>query len=317
MRPDFCVMILTHGRPANVKTYAALLRHGYTGKVYLVVDDEDKTADAYRARYGNQVLTFSKKAIAERFDEADNFTDRRAVFYARNASFELAEAVGCRYFIQLDDDYGAFLYRRQKNATGIGQSLAPKGRKIKNLDGIFTAMVEFLRVSQQVSAVAMSQGGDLDHIRGFIGAADEALLKRKAMNSFVCDTHKPFPFLGRLNEDVSTYVSLGRRGLLFFTSFKVQLTQAKTQQTEGGMTELYLAAGTYVKSFYTVMREPSCVKIAGMGYQAGHYRLHHVINWNAAVPKIIRSPMQKQHDKQETYAGAYDSACNDRSNGFV
>ena len=43
MRDDFCVFILTHGRPDRVITYKTLLNAGYTGRVYIVIDDEDKT----------------------------------------------------------------------------------------------------------------------------------------------------------------------------------------------------------------------------------------------------------------------------------
>ena len=110
MRDDFCAFILTHGRPDRVTTYNTLRKQGYTGKIYVVIDDEDTTADEYRERYGGEVLQFSKSEIAKTFDEGDNFNDRRAIVYARNACWQLAEQVGCKYFIQLDDDYSNFYY---------------------------------------------------------------------------------------------------------------------------------------------------------------------------------------------------------------
>ena len=51
------------------------------------------------------------------------------------------------------------------------------------------------------------------------------------------------------------------------------------------MTDIYLDSGTYVKSFYTIMYAPSCTKIRPMG--SVYRRLHHSINWNNAVPKVI------------------------------
>jgi hypothetical protein len=68
MREDFCAFILTHGRPDRVHTYNTLQRAGYTGKVYIVIDDEDKTADQYRARLGDKVLQFCKADVAARID---------------------------------------------------------------------------------------------------------------------------------------------------------------------------------------------------------------------------------------------------------
>ena len=80
----FVAFILTHGRPDRVLTYEKLRKHGYTGKIYIVCDDEDKTLPEYRKRFGD-VLVFSKSEIAKTFDEGDNFGDRRAIIYARNA----------------------------------------------------------------------------------------------------------------------------------------------------------------------------------------------------------------------------------------
>lgn len=53
--------------------------------------------------------------------------------------------------------------------------------------------------------------------------------------------------MGRINEDVNTYTNLGRCGELFMTIGAVQLGQKQTQKNSGGMTELYLDSGTYVK----------------------------------------------------------------------
>lgn len=131
MRDDFCAFILTHGRPDKVLTYRTLRRAGYTGKIFIVVDDEDKTRHQYMAEFGEQVLVFSKADIASRFDEADNFCDRRSIFYARNACFDLAKLVGCKYFIQLDDDYHEFQFRVDRN---YDQAYFP----IRKLDAILS-----------------------------------------------------------------------------------------------------------------------------------------------------------------------------------
>jgi len=98
---DFAAFILTHNRAGRVLTYRTLRSHGYTGPVFLVCDDGDPGLADYQEEFGaDQVLVFSKSEIAERFDEADAFNDRRGVFYARNACFDLARQIGVRYFIQ-------------------------------------------------------------------------------------------------------------------------------------------------------------------------------------------------------------------------
>src|SRR5215211_5920238 len=278
MRSDFAAFILTHGRPDNVITYDAIRKHGYTGKVYLVVDDEDKTLPQYIERYGAQVLVFSKQDIAERFDEGDNFADRRAIFYARNACFDLAEQVGVRYFIQLDDDYSAFWFKFDRERRYRSSTLS-----LPCLDEVWSAMLEYF-ISIPAHSIAMSQGGD--HLGGPKSSYNKTsiIARRKAMNTFICDTQRRFAFVGRINEDVNTYTTQALRGGLFLTIMHVEMMQRATQTAAGGMTDIYLAGGTYVKSFYTVMYAPSCTKIAELGYS--NIRIHHKINWKHAAAKI-------------------------------
>jgi hypothetical protein len=283
MREDFCVFILTHGRPDRVHTYDTLMKSGYTGKVYIVIDDEDKTADGYRSRFGDKVLQFCKAEWAEKTDEGDNFQHRKAIVYARNACWDLAKQVGCRYFCQMDDDYTAFFVRHDSSLNYVSANIH------KRLNEVLVTLIEF-GVSIGASSVAMSQGGD--HIGG--GDGNKATLRRKCMNSWFCDAEMPIQFFGHMNEDVSAYVTYGHRGQLFLTSLQAMLVQKPTQTTPGGMSDLYLTSGTYQKSFYTVMANPSCVQIGAMGDPRGSgYRIHHKINWHKAVPKIIDEKHKK------------------------
>lgn len=281
MRDDFCVFILTHGRPDRVYTYKTLQKAGYTGKVYIVIDDEDATSGEYRKLYGNKVLQFCKREYAEKLDEGDNSGKRTSTIYARAAMFDLAPEVGCKYFIQLDDDYTSMLFRL--DTTG-----SYRYREFWNsADEVFDTMVQFADATNCL-AIAMSQGGD------FIGGGGGLCLKRKAMNSFVCSTDRPWVMIGRMNEDVTTYVTEGRKGSLFFTTTQIQLNQKQTQTNAGGMSDLYLDSGTYVKSFYTVMYAPSCVQIGTLGDpRSKAYRIHHKINWHKTSPKILREENRK------------------------
>ena len=52
MRNDFAVFILTHGRADNVATMGALKKGGYTGKWYMIIDNEDETVDQYHKNFG-------------------------------------------------------------------------------------------------------------------------------------------------------------------------------------------------------------------------------------------------------------------------
>lgn len=284
---NFCVFILTHGRPDSVYTYKTLLDCNCTYPIYFVIDNEDKTAEQYYKNYGNdRVVMFDKLDISKRFDAADNFDNRKCIIYARNACFEIAEKLGYEYFIQLDDDYTRFQYLYDNKGIFCHA-------KIKNIDKIFDIFLKYLK-SANIKTLCFLQGGDL--IGGekctTLSRGHYPFRKRKAMNSFFCSTKNSFKFVGRINEDVNTYTSRGARGELFMTIPLVGLNQKETQKNKGGMTETYLDGGTYLKSFYTVMFSPSCTKVYLMGLR--HKRLHHKINWENAVPKIIDENFKKR-----------------------
>ena len=277
---DFAVFILTHGRPDNVKTINTLNRCGYTGKVFFIVDNEDKSVDQYIANFGSdKVIVFDKKAMADAIDEGNNFDERRTITHARNFCFEAAKQVGVKYFLELDDDYLTFDFRID---TGAIENTGVK-RQIKDINIALDNLLNYYK-SVPFLSIALAQSGD------FIGGVNNGhgsyrFSKRKCMNSFFCSTDRPFQFVGAMNEDVNTYTTLGSRGALFGTIPVISLNQVATQSQSGGITDMYLKYGTYCKSFTTVIMQPSSVKVGMM--RTTHARLHHSIKWENTVPCII------------------------------
>jgi hypothetical protein len=148
---------------------------------------------------------------------------------------------------------------------------------------VFERLLEFYKLTN-ADSMAMAQGGD------FIGGMNNRMAKhptlfRKCMNSFICSTEREFQFYGRINEDVNVYTHGASKGLLMFTVPFCSLVQGQTQASDGGMSGIYLDQGTYVKSFYSVMYQPSSVSVKTMGDT--HRRLHHSVKWNNTVPKIV------------------------------
>lgn len=282
----FCVFILTHGRPDNVITLKTLEKCGYTGRLYLIVDDEDKTIDQYRMNFGSdRVIVFDKKAEADACDEGNNFDEHRTILMARNACFKIAEGLGVTHFIELDDDYSEFRLK----INGDGEYIYRHA--VKNLDRLFLSLLRYYE-SAQITSIALGQGGD------FFGSQDDwrsgrkkLASYRKCMNSFICSTERPFKFIGAMNEDVNTYTTLGSRGYLFLTTPHAALQQAATQSQSGGITGMYQRFGTYCKAFTTVMMMPSCVVVSML--RSNNPRIHHQINWKQAVPCIVSDKCRK------------------------
>lgn len=271
---NFVVFIISHGRADKIITLKSLQKCNYTGDWYIILDNEDKTLDQYKNKFGeDKIIVFNKKEMADLVDEGNNFDNRRTTTHARNACFNIAKNLGKKYFLVLDDDYGSFLFRYER------------GLYIKNINKVFNKFIKFMDNIPILLSVAFSQGGD--HIGGFNGTK----LKRKAMNSFFCNVDRPFQFVGQLNEDVNTYITLGSQGGLFFTFTSIQLNQAPTQKTSGGMTEAYLQYGTYCKTFTSVMMMPSSVKVMMMS--TTNQRLHHSIKWVNTTPMILDQKYKK------------------------
>jgi len=283
---SFCVFVISHGRPGNVITLKTLKKAGYSGPCFIVCDNEDETVDQYRKKHGEEkVVVFDKMLYAEMVDSCDNFQDRRTTTHARNACFDIAKEKGFDFFLVLDDDYQSIylLKESDKNTTD---------RPVENCLQTFQAVCKWLKNVEQIKSVCFMQTGDA------IGGMKSVqklfsrfpFLKRKAMNSFFCKTDRRFWFFSRLNEDVNTYLEGGKRGEVFLTIPDALIKQKQTQKTKGGMSEAYLANGTYVKSFYTVMICPSFAKVT---ITPAMSRLHHRIAWDNAIPKIINEDHRK------------------------
>mgnify|MGYP003642203348 CR=1 FL=1 len=303
---NFAAFILTRSRAGNVATVDTLRRDGYTGPIVLLIDDEDPEGDKYEEIYssmeGVSVEVFCKREV-EGFDVGDNFKDRASVVYARNACFDVAKSLGFTYFIMLDDDYTSWRWRWQNN------TYTTKGHT-NHLDECFGAVLRYYKATPFTS-IAFAQGGD------FIGGescgliSSYARISRKCMNSFFCSTERRFTFDGRINEDVNAYTMHGSRGKLFLTIPHLGLEQVQTQKNSGGMTDIYKYRGTYIKSFYSVMMQPSSVRVAAMGFK--ELRLHHLIDWGYATPKIVAAKHAKPDEIKPsrpvaTYQGKEDTA---------
>jgi hypothetical protein len=164
---NFAVFILTHGRADSVYTFKTLRQQGYTGKIYLLCDNEDKQIIKYKNLYGTDtVIVFNKQDAMDITDSGDNFKKRNSVVFARNWNFKVASDLGLTHFWQLDDDYTRFDY-----SLNAEMQYTTSNNKIGKLDDLLEAMMDFMDTTP-FHSIAFAQGGD------FIGGEGCTLLSR-------------------------------------------------------------------------------------------------------------------------------------------
>lgn len=287
----YAIFIPSRGRPRHIVTVRTLIKRHVEAPIYIVLDDTDPTLPQYQHIFGSYAIAFSRAEYAKRYDPADILpeTDTPSLLYARNAVYDIAQSLGFTYFLVLDDDYDDFCFRFSFSQHEDTYSLRFVYKPVKNLERVFQAVWTFYRAIP-AKIVAFAQTGD------FVGGAYSrhalhVTLLRKAMNVFFCSTERRVEFVGRVNEDVNTYVYYGFRGDLFLTIPFCIVHQETTQQQAGGMTPTYKRFGTYTKSFYTLLYQPSSVGIGGIGYK--YRRIHHAINHNATFPLILPESCRK------------------------
>lgn len=292
VRDNFAIFILANGRPDRMFTVNTLKRQGYTGKYYIILDDEDKTIDGYKEKFGeDHIVVFSKTEAAKKFDIMDNFKEKNVVVFARNVCNDIARKLGLKYFAEFEDDYFPFTYR-----VPDGPSLRAVMIQ-RDFDICCEAMLEFIdevsKYQPKFRTIAWAQSGEM--FGGTEGRVWVTKYKRKAMNTFFFkvpdDPKDDVVFLGRMNDDVNAYISDGQVGGIWLQVPFINLNQMLTQHSKGGNTESYQKFGTYVKSWYSVMLKPDAVRIGLMGSSAR--RIHHLIDWEKCVPKILNERYKK------------------------
>ena len=271
---DFAVFILSHGRADTISTYRALRDGGYTGRTYVVIDNEDDQEELYRQKFGDDIIQFDKRDYLEKTDLGDLDTDRRIGVFARNFIQDEAKRLGYKFHLQLDDDVHGFTYR-------FAQGKVLRALHCSHLDEVFSGMVEYMK---ETPIMSLSFALSAYNMGGVDGSIKEGMT-RKTMTTFLMRADDVQYFHMRMNDDITTSLINGMRGKLYYSYLPIEVEVDKTQVKAGGMTDIYKKNGTYRKSFYSVMCCPSCVKVSAMGIT--EYRIHHEISWNNAVPKLL------------------------------
>lgn len=280
----FAVFILSHGRANEILTVDMLKNFHYTGDWYVVIDNEDDQESIYREKFGEHILQFDKIEYAEKTDTGDLENDRRVGVFACNAIQDFAYDMGYKYHLQLDDDFRDIRIR----LPIPGKKTSLSCPVVKDLDRLFDAMLDFMDTTP-VAWLTFNLSS------GYLGGSQNASYKKglvpKCMGSFLMRRDQRIYFRMRMNDDIITCVSTWMVGIPNYTVAKLQVSTPETQKMKGGMTDIYVDNGTYRKSFYSVMTNPSCEKVAKQGIT--HFRIHHQTAWENCAPKVLDEKWRK------------------------
>lgn len=282
---DSAIFITSHERP-DMYSYETLRRVGYTGKIYIVLDDKDRMLDEYTAKY-EDVFIFNKEKYVPITDLGSSQIHPKlsAVLYPRLEVEQLAKELGLSTFVVMDDDVKNFRYRYPSED---GRSC--KSGVIHNFDKVLDIYFEFMQIS---GAQCMSFTNNFMFVHGAASVFKDgrSFERRSCHNVFLRMVSRPLNWTFAMNED---YISALREGSLgnlwlvppFVEEQLVDMNNFKEQK--GGMFDFYQSTSSFERAFYATVACPWCCKpvMYGNKFVIG-------VDKDRAYQKIISSSFKK------------------------
>ena len=275
---NIAVFICTHGRPDEQYTLCALRHAGYTGRIYLVVDDEDDTVVGLY-KYGCEIKQFCKQHYIDTVDIGRSDAKRKAILYAKCACEDFAKELDLDAFVIADDDITDFRYRYEEDGKLLTQYVT------KNMDKIFEAYMQFILDGN----ICMTSFGTNQMFMGGSISDERKGEFRIPYNFLFRNTSIPFSWVSEMNEDtISVLVEHGNKYTIQLPFIKLEMKELMAG-AKGGMTEFYNQMTTGTRIGTILMYSPSNVK-----YISTAKKITHAIKRDNAFPKLISSHVKKQ-----------------------
>lgn len=275
---DFAVFICTHGRPTAQHTLKALRTAGYSGKIYLVVDDEDPTVDGLRVvsqEYAAEILMFNKHLFISRSDTGTNEIHNKCILYAKNFCEQVALEKNLTAFVIADDDIVGFRFR-YKNEGHLRSA-----RVYSTLDGIFSLLVEYMLSTDML---ALGMGYPQMYFN-----SDEDISKHRIPYQFVFrNVSKKVEWMSWFQEDIVTAIYYNSIGELLLSLPIVQLMVMSCDGEDGGMKSEYVSNPSIKRAMQQFVYLPSMFKIK---WSKQMYKA--CVQWNNAYPKVLSGRYKK------------------------
>jgi hypothetical protein len=274
------IFIPSYKRAKELKTIKFLNKIGYDmQKVHVVIDNETPDIEDYKEKAkknGFNLFIFDINEARRRYDFVHRKSpSRRAAGMARNMFYDIAKGMGIEVYCVMDDDTKVFAIRPNQHY----ERLANGDDVIKAFD----AIAEFIK-KYHIGLFGLPQVGDI-----FVNFTDK-LIHYKVMNcSFYNVKYIYRGERGLHDDDTSQFVTILNDGLFTGSLFgAIYLDQTMSATAEGGLTEIYNETKLFSKAIICPIQLPSCIHAEKQKKIGG--RLHHRINYNFLVPKILKIP---------------------------
>ena len=254
MLDDFAIFICTYGRPDNQLTLSTLKECGYSGKIYLVLDDTDTTIQQYIDNYGSDnIIVFDKNYyINNCIDTGDNKGHYKCILYAKNAVEDIAKELQLQSFVIADDDIGKFRFRYPYDDKMKSVSIS------NNFDLILDTCIDYL-LSCNIASIGfcfsqmyfsgVSVLNDLHKFR----VPYNFVFRNTSIN---VDWHSWF------GEDVITAISYNKVGQFWTVIPYVQqdISGVGSGNANGGMADIYRKTNSFKLAMCDFMYHPSSTR---------------------------------------------------------
>lgn len=274
------VLIKTHGRPDKQLTYHTLRDAGYTGDIFLILDNEDCLSEYNRFiddKHDPNMFChiFDKHTLVNEVDSGTNHPKRDVNLYAWVACERFAKRHGDEFFIMADDDITGFRYRYLED--GHLKSL----KITQNLDVIFDEVENYMLTAD---IAAMSTGIPQMY---FNSDLNSNLHKWRVPYTFVFrNARHKMNWVSEYEEDIITAINSANEGKYMSVLPVIQRDTVTMGSNAGGMHDSYI--NSFRNAQYGHIWHPSCEQIK---YYKNKWMCY--IDRDNAFPKLISSSFKK------------------------
>ena len=278
----FACIIISHGRPDDIPTINALYKSGYSGNIYIVIDDEDKCKQEYITLYKDNVIVFHKQDFIDKNNLLFNKSLRNVAVHARNAVEDIVKKLGLEYFLVLDDDITNFHYRYVKDCKLHSD-------KLYDLDSVINLYIQYM-ITSSISTIGFAHDGMFLGGNTKMFDAPYHSKNRILANAFLRSSKYNVIWGPDMCEDFITSINAGIKSSVWMTlpfiGIHCKQQGMNKSKSDGGNSEAYLDKGNYGVSQYALLSHPDCYKISKNVW-------FECISYDLIVPKIISNKYKK------------------------